>query len=62
MRKGAIEKQVIGWAVRKQTSVKNEWIAQRLSTGRASNLSRDFREADAATDGELFRLKNEMMI
>jgi putative transposase len=60
MRKGAVEKQVIGWLVRNQTSVKNEWIALRLHMGNASNLSRYIRNVREATDGELLRLKSKL--
>jgi REP element-mobilizing transposase RayT len=57
LKKGNLRKQVIAWMVRKNTSVKNSWIAERLEMGHASNLSRQVHEVDVATSGELFRLR-----
>ncbi|MBC8206882.1 MAG: transposase [Kiritimatiellales bacterium] len=60
LKKGDLRKRVIAWAVRRNTSVRNEWIAKRLQMGRSSNLSRFVKEVEAASDGELYRLR-EMM-
>lgn len=60
LKKGDLRKRVIAWVVRKRTSVRNEWIAERLYMGRASNLSRFAKEVETATAGELYRLR-EMM-
>jgi hypothetical protein len=57
LKKGDLRKQVIAWMVRKNTSVKNSWIAERLEMGHASNLSRQVHEVDVSTSGELFRLR-----
>lgn len=40
LRKGAVEKALIAWLVRRHTSVSNAWIANRLCMGRADALSR----------------------
>ncbi|MDZ8118760.1 transposase [Pontiella agarivorans] len=60
LKKGDNRKKVVAWIIRKKTSVKNEWIVQRLHMGRASNLSRYVKDVDEAKEGELWEL-NEMM-
>jgi len=57
LKKGDPHKKVIAWVVRKNTSVRNAWIAERLAMGNPSNLSRQVREVDVADRGELFRLR-----
>lgn len=42
LKKGDLRKKVIAWLVRKNTSVRNGWIAERLMMGNASNLPRRF--------------------
>jgi len=50
-------KKAIAWFVRKNTSVRNEWISSRLHMGCVSNISRYVSEVDAAKTGELFKLR-----
>ncbi len=57
MKKGDPHKKVIAWLVRKNTSVRNAWVAERLVMGNPSNLPRQVREVDVAEEGQLFRLR-----
>ena len=57
LKKSDTRKKVIAWHVRRKTSVKNEWIANRLHMGHASNLSRYINEVETATEGLLQELK-----
>lgn len=57
LRKGDPRKKVIAWSVRKNTSVRNDWIAERLIMGTSSNLPRHVREVETADKGELRRLR-----
>lgn len=57
LRKGDPRKKVIAWSVRKNTSVRNDWIAERLVMGASSNLPRQVREVETADKGELRRLR-----
>jgi REP element-mobilizing transposase RayT len=57
LKKGDPRKKVIAWLVRKNTSVRNAWIAERLAMGNSSNLPRQVREVDDAKKGELFCLR-----
>ncbi len=56
-KKGDPRKKVMAWLVRKNTSVRNAWIAERLVMGNPSNLPRQVREVDTAGEGELFQLR-----
>ena len=60
MKKGAAQKKVIAWLIRKNTSVKVEWIAKALSMGNVATVSRGTGEVEAATEGFLFELKLKM--
>jgi len=57
VKKGDPRKKVIAWVVRKNTSVRNDWIAERLMMGNSSNLSRQVHEVEIAENGELFQLR-----
>ena len=57
LKKGDDRKKVVAWVIRKNTSVKNEWIVQHLHMGRASNLSRYVKEVDEAQEGSLWELR-----
>ena len=57
LKKGDPQKKVIAWLVRKNTGVRNAWIAERLCMGNPSSLPRQVREVDMAENGELFRLR-----
>ena len=60
LKKGDMRKQVIAWSIRKNTSVRNEWVADHLYMGRASNLSRYVREVETTEESKLWELR-EMM-
>lgn len=60
LKKGDPRKKVIAWLIRKNTSVKIEWITRRLDMGSRSNFSRYIRDVDAAKDGMLCDLKTQM--
>lgn len=60
LKKGDDRKKVIAWYIRKNTSVRVEWITQRLKMGVTSNFSRYIREVDQSEDGALCNLKSKM--
>lgn len=60
LKKGDARKKVIAWAIRKKTSVRVEWITQRLKMGVTSNFSRYIREVDQSKEGSLCHLKSKM--
>ncbi len=57
LKKSDPRKKAIAWHIRKNTSVKNEWIATQVSMGCVSNKSAYVKEIDEATEGELCTLK-----
>ncbi len=57
LRKNDFRKKVVAWYIRKNTSVKNEWIAERLSMGCVSNMSRYVSEVEHATEQPLIGLR-----
>lgn len=61
-KKGDDHKKVIAWTIRKKTSVRVEWITQRLKMGVPSNFSRYIREVDESKEGPLWMLKSQMPI
>jgi hypothetical protein len=62
LKKGNDRKKVIAWSIRKKTSVRVEWITQRLQMGVTPNFSRYTREVDESKEGLLWNLKNQIMI
>lgn len=60
LKKGDDRKKVIAWYIRKKTSVRVEWITQRLKMGVTSNFSRYMREVEESKSGVLWKLKVEM--
>lgn len=60
LRKSDCRKKVIAWLIRRQTSVRVEWITNRLCMGTTSNFSRYIRSVESACDGDLLKLKLEM--
>ncbi|QBG48098.1 transposase [Verrucomicrobia bacterium S94] len=60
MRKGADEKALLAWLIRRHTVVSNAWIAERLHMGRADCLSRYPRRIDE-TEDELLIKKRERL-
>ena len=55
--KGDQRKMVLAWLVRKQTSVRNEWISKTLWMGSPARLSAYLRVVDTAESGELVRMR-----
>ncbi len=53
LRKGADEKALLAWLIRRHCAVPNAWIAERLQMGRADCLSRYPQRIDETKDGEL---------
>ena len=60
MKKGDKRKKAIAWLMRKNTSVKIEWIAKALIMGNVATVSRGASEIESATEGYLFELKSKM--
>ncbi len=57
LKKSDPRKKVIAWYIRKNTSVRNEWIARQVQMGCVSNMSRYVREVEKAKRGILSDLK-----
>ncbi len=60
LKKGDDRKKVIAWLIRRNTSVKNEWISEALNMGHAATISRAVREVEVVTEGALLEMKNEI--
>ena len=60
LKKGDDRKKVIAWHIRKKTSVRIEWITQRLKMGVTSNFSCYVRAVEQSKDGLLWELKNKI--
>ncbi len=60
MKKGDDRKKAMAWLVRKNTSVKNEWIAETLWMGNVATVSRSVGAVEKASDGYLMELKTKM--
>lgn len=61
LKKGDARKKVIAWYIRKNTSVRVEWITKRLKMGSTSNFSYNYRTVETAKEGELWELKTKTM-
>ena len=61
LKKGDSNKKAIAWLIRKNTSVRNEWISDALKMGHPSSVSRGVRMVEDDKDGELLKLKREML-
>jgi REP element-mobilizing transposase RayT len=61
LRKGDNQKKAIAWLIRRNTSVRNEWISQNLKMGHPSSVSRNVRIVEEAQRGELMGLKQKML-
>jgi hypothetical protein len=57
LRKNDPRKKAIAWLIRKNTSVKNDWIAARVQMGCVSNMSAYVREVDEACGEPLCGLR-----
>ena len=62
LKKGDDRKKVIAWHIRKNTSVRIEWITTRLKMGVTSNFSCYVRAVEQSKDGLLWELKNKITI
>ena len=60
LKKGDDRKKVIAWLIRRNTSVRNEWISKALVMGHSSSVSRNVRLVEDARFGELQELKEQM--
>jgi len=60
LKKGDARKKVIAWHIRRNTSVRNEWISKVLKMGNVSNVSRYIRSVEEAGDGYINDLKRKM--
>ena len=61
LKKGDARKKVIAWHIRKNTSVRVEWITARLQMGSTSNFSYNYRSVQSAKEGSLWELKLKIM-
>ena len=57
MRKSDPRKKAIAWLIRVNTSVRNQWISEKLYMGTPTNLSRFNQEVERANSGPLHSLK-----
>ena len=57
LRKNDPRKKAIAWQIRKNTSVRNEWIAERVQMGCVSNMSQYVRQVDESKSDVLYELK-----
>ncbi len=57
LKKGDVHKKVLAWYIRKNTSVRNEWISQKLHMGCLSNISHYVSEIEQTKDRRLCRMK-----
>ena len=56
LRKGDYRKRVLAWIIRRNTSVRNDWICEHLCMGSSSNLSRHIQSVELSTDDEIVAL------
>lgn len=61
LKKNDPRKKVVAWLIRKNTSVRNQWISKNLYMGSPSNLSHFIRDVSDATDGDLFMLRLKLL-
>ena len=57
LKKNDPRKKAIAWSIRKNTSVKNEWIANAIQMGCLSNMSQYVSEVESAENGVLCNMK-----
>ena len=57
LKKSDPRKKVIAWHIRKNTSVRNEWIARHVHMGCVSNMSQYVREVEDAKNDELSKIR-----
>ena len=61
LRKGATEKCILAWLIRKNTAVSNQWISERLQMGRPDCFSRYPRRIEAAQDRQVMLMKRKLI-
>lgn len=61
LKKGDDGKKAIAWLIRRNTSVRNEWISEALRMGHPSSVSRNVRIVENAEDGALLEWKEKML-
>ncbi len=60
MPKGADEKALLAWLLRRHSSISNKWIAERLAMGRADCMSRYPKRIDETKDAQLIEMKERL--
>ena len=61
MAKGAMEKQVLAWMLRKQTVVSRRWISRRLHMGDESRVTHAVSAVGGTKDRRILRLRNRLL-
>ncbi|MBN1361826.1 MAG: hypothetical protein JW993_14615 [Sedimentisphaerales bacterium] len=59
--KGAVEKRVLAWFIRSQTTVSNTWLSTHLHCGHSANLPGYIRTVDDATNPVLLDLRTRIL-
>lgn len=60
LKKNDVQKKVVAWLIRQNTSVRNEWICEKLSMGRPSNLARHVKDVSESTDVDVVEMRKMM--
>ena len=60
MAKGAQEKQILAWWLRKKTVVSRKWISQKLKMGEVSRVTQASRNVDTHTDATSASLRERL--
>ena len=58
--KGAVEKQVLAWWLRKKTVVSRRWISEKLGMGDLSRVTNAVRKVDSGKESEIRRWKMQL--
>jgi hypothetical protein len=58
--KGAAEKQVLAWWLRKRTMVSRRWISEKLKMGDLSRVTNAVRKVDSGKESEIRRWKMQL--
>jgi hypothetical protein len=58
--KGAVEKQVLAWWLRKKTVVSRRWISENLGMGDLSRVTNAMRKVDSGKESEIRRWKMQL--
>ncbi len=57
MQKSDPRKKVLAWLIRRNTSIKNDWICERLSMGHASNLARHVKDVEQSANEDVIKMR-----